>query len=257
MNASELAGLMAGHDWRAVSQAEKTGPPFVAMVKPYLDNPDELQRLLAVDCVAVAGGDEAGGLLLARLDDANQQVRINAVNALHGYPPAGTALLQAYDASRDRYVRQQLALIAGRGDDVPVLELRSRLSLADRDPAMGEASDGLVAALAKREDGAERERFATMLAEARGERVKELIDLCKYIDQPWLVPALRPVLARDEVAVDLSSHRTTLRLRGKDLAVDEIARLTEAELSFEPNGATNYTDAQIVEVERVVEGFRP
>lgn len=257
MTTKEIQTSMAAHDWRLVAQAQNSGPAFVPQVRPFMQSADELQRLLAVDCAVAAGGPDAGEMLLSALQDANEQVRINAVNGLHRVPMPAPRLLKAYDTSRDSFVRQQLALILGRDDSVAEAELRGRLIAADSDRPDTEVVDGLVAALAKHGASAERDRFSLMLRSGRGERIKTLIDYCRYIDQQWLVPALRPVLDRDEMAVDLSSHRTTLRLRGKDLAVDEIARLTGQQFSFTPDGKTNYSSSQVAEVIRFVESYRP
>ncbi|MGH7305503.1 MAG: HEAT repeat domain-containing protein [Candidatus Rokuibacteriota bacterium] len=106
-------------DWEAAEIAGRSGPAIVPQVEPYLRSPDHEIRLLAVDCLAAAGGPQAAQLLIRTLSDGNEQVRGNAVNGLHRNLPVGqeAALLAAWDPSqtRDGDVRQQIPMILGGG----------------------------------------------------------------------------------------------------------------------------------------------
>jgi HEAT repeat protein len=248
MNA-ELMQLMAKKDWRAVEVARTAGPQAVAELEPYLQHRDPAIRALAVDCLNAAGGARVSDLLIQALRDTNEQVRINAIKALHERPPQGReqALLAALDAdrSRDGFVRQQIPMILGRmGARGAIPDLRRRLEAEPRQ----DVKDGFIAGLAKMGDPPAREEFGALLRDARGERTAELMEYVRYLDEPWVIPLLVPVLERREIAVDLSTHRTTLRRRECDLAVDEVLRISKAPFSFALNEIAQYTEAQIAEV---------
>src|ERR1051325_9370899 len=79
---ADMNEMSKNKDWAAVDAAKSAGPALIATVEPYLKNPDEVIRLLAVDCIAAAGGPAAPDLLIRALDDRNEQVRGNAINGL-------------------------------------------------------------------------------------------------------------------------------------------------------------------------------
>ena len=248
---SEIDELITKKDWRAVEVARKSGPPIVTTVEPYLRNQDAVIRLLAVDCISAAGGPNAPPLLINMLKDVNEQVRINSINALHEHPPVGReqALLAAWDAdhTHDGFVRQQIPMILGRMHArATAPDLHHRLAAEARQ----DIKDGLIAGLAKMGDAPARAEFGKMLHDARGKRTAELIEYVKYLDEPWVIPLLVPVLGRRDIAIDLSTHRTSLKRRECDLAVDEVLRISKAKFAFELDEIAQYTDAQIAEVVR-------
>jgi len=249
---ADINAMIKNKDCTAVDAARSAGPAAIGTAEPFLTNADEVIRLLAVDCIAAAGGPAAPDLLIRALDDRNEQVRGNAINGLHAQLPQGRekVLLKKWDDAKDPFVRQQIPMILGRmaaKQNVPELKARQ-----PRDPR-GEVNDGMTAGLAKLGDADARTQFAKMLADAREKRVAVVIGYVQYIDEQWVIPLLLPVLSRREMAVDLSSHRKTLTRRGCDLAVDEVLRISKAKFSFAINPAANYTDAQIAEVTRYVE----
>jgi len=249
---ADINTLIRNKDWTAVDVAKSSGPTALATVEPYLTNLDEVIRLLAVDCIAAAGGPTAPDLLIRALDDRNEQVRGNAINGLHAQLPKGReeVLLKKWDDAKDPFVRQQIPMILGRmqaKQNVPQLKARQ-----SRDPR-GEVVDGMTAGLSKLGDDDARKRFGEMLRDAREKRVAVVIGYVQYIDEQWVIPLLLPVLSRREMAVDLSSHRKKLIRRGCDLAVDEVLRISKAKFSFAIDPAAQYTDAQIAEVTRYVE----
>ena len=95
-----------------------------------------------------------------------------------------------------------------------------------------------------------------LLESARGRRTAELIEYVKYLAEPWVIPLLAPVLERRDIAVDLSSHRTSLYRRECDLAVDEVLRISEAGFSFARNEMVQYTDSQLGETLRYAQAQR-
>jgi hypothetical protein len=248
---SELTQMIANKDWRAVELARTSGPSVVKEIQPYLGNPDPAIRALAVDCLSAAGGPAATDLLIRALSDASEHVRINAINALQGRPPTGreAVLLQVWDAdrTRDGFVRQQIPLLLGRMSARSAIpDLHRRLAAEPRQ----DVKDGLISGLAKLGDGPARIAFGELLRDARGERTAEVMEYVRYLDEPWVIPLLAPVLQRRAMAVDLSSHRKTLQRRECDLAVDEVLRISRASFSFPLNEVALYTDEQIAEVLR-------
>lgn len=252
MNSAEFDRLFKTKDWSAVEVCRRAGPPIVPSVEPHLRDADEVVRLLAVDCIAAAGGPQAPLLLIRALGDANEQVRNNAVNALHQNLPVGqeNKLLAAWDANhtRDGYIRQQIPMILGRmpAAAARLVEIKARIGADPRQ----EVRDGVIAGTAKLGDAFARTRFAELLLEARGKRTAELIEFVKYLDDPWVIRPLAPVLTRKDLAVDLSTHRRELRRRECDLAADEIMRIGKARFSFAANPLAQYSDAQLEEVLR-------
>lgn len=259
MSTTILEPLLMKYDWTAVEIAGRIGPDATMTLRPYLSHEDELIRLLAVDSIIAAGGPETPSLLIKALDDANEQVRINAVNGLHKHLPnkQEAGLLKVWDKTHDTYVKQQIPMVIGRlanRNMIPQLSSRLKNQQANDDQ---EVRDGLIAGLSKLGDPPAQSQFGKLLAEARGERIKELIDLVQYLDEPWIIPHLRPVLIRKEMAVNLSSHRTTVIRRGCDLAVDEVIRLSGEKFSFESSPIAQYSEAQIAEIARYVDQYQP
>jgi hypothetical protein len=245
---SELDQLIGKKDWRATQVARAAGPGIIPSLQSYLNNRDPVIRLLAVDCLAAIGGHGVTQLLISMLGDSNEQVRIDAINALHQNLPLGKerALLAAAEAdhSPDGFVRQQVPMILGRmqaRETIP--ELRHRLT-AEKGQ---DIRDGLIAGMAKMGDAQARVSFGELLHGARGKRTAELIEYVKYLDEPWVIPMLVPVLQRRDIAVDLSTHRKSLHRRECDLAVDEVLRITKAKFSFQLDPIAQYSDTQISE----------
>lgn len=251
MNTTDFDRLFKTKDWTAVEIAQQSGAGIVPAIEPHLRDPDEVVRLLAVDCIAAAGGPRAPMLLLGALNDSNEQVRNNAVNALHRHLPVGheQALIAAWDANRtrDAYVRQQIPMILGRMHaQQRVEDLKIRLK---GDPRQ-EVRDGIIAGASKMGDPQSRGVFGEMLKVARGKRTAELIEFVKYLDDPWVIPLLVPALQRRDMAVDLSTHRHEVHRRDCDLAVDEVIRISKAQFSFPLNPMVQYREDQIAEVMR-------
>jgi HEAT repeat protein len=251
MTAAELDHLFTTKSSKVVEISRQSGPAIVPQVEPYLRNPDYEVRGLAVECIGAAGGPRAPQLLIHALGDANEYVRINAVNALYDHLPVGqeATLFAAWDANRTRdgYVRQQIPLIIGlMKAHQRIGDLKTRLSADSRQ----EVRDGVIAGMAKLGDPAARTSFGAMLRDARGKRTAELIEFVKYEDEPWVIPLLVPVLERHDIAADLSTHRTQVMRRECDLAVDEVIRISKARFSFGIESFAQYRPEQIDEVLR-------
>ena len=251
MTPTDLDRLIKTRNWSAVQLSGQSGPSIVPALEPYLQNSDEVIRLLAVDCIGAAGGPQAPRLLIRALADTNEQVRNDAVNALHHnlQPGHESELLAAWDANRarDTYLRQQIPMILGlMHANQRIADLKARLGADPRQ----DVKDGIIAALAKLGDAPSRDTFGVMLRDARGKRTADLIELVKYLDEPWVIPYLVPVLQRRDIAIDLSTHRKQLMRRECDLAVDEVIRISKAHFSFAVDTTAQYSEAQINEVLR-------
>jgi len=254
---SELEQLILQKDRRAVELAHRGGPRAVAEVEPYLGNVDPAIRVLAVDCLKAAGGAAFPPLMIRALADSNEHVRIKAILALHEHPPQGreAALVRAWDAdhSHDGFVRQQIPMILGRlqaRDTIPAW--RQRLATEP----LADVQDGMIAGMAKMGDPAARAELGKLLETARGRRTAELIEYVKYLAEPWVIPLLAPVLQRRDIAVDLSTHKTSLYRRECDLAVDEVLRISGERFSFARNEIVQYADSQIAEALRYAQAQR-
>jgi len=251
MTTAEFDQLFRAKNPQVIETARLAGPSSIPQIEPYLRNADYVTRLLAVNSIAAAGGPQAPQLLVRALGDSNEQVRDNAVNALHEHLPTGqeTALLSAWDANRTRdgYVRQQIPMVIGRMHKMPEAEqLRARLSADPRQ----EVKDGVIAGMAKLGDPAARTTLAEMLRDARGTRTAELIQFVKYEDEPWVIPLLVPVLQRRDIALRISTHVVEIQRRECDLAVDEVVRISKKQFSFAIDPIGQYQDNQIEEVLR-------
>jgi hypothetical protein len=247
---STIESLVLAGDWDAVERV-RGDPRMVETLKPFLTHDDDIVRLLAVDAISAAGGPGAVDPLLGALADDNEKVAVNAASGLRALPLDGRApsILAAYDKAWNPFVRREVALLLGRcAGDAEREALRTR-----RDAASGGLREAWTAALGRLGDLDAREEFARLLREARGERIRDLVELVRYVDQRWVLPALRPVLERDEIAHDLSTHRTRVVRRGKDLAVDAVLEIGKPELGFRPLPHGQYEPAQVGAVARYLD----
>jgi len=251
MTTAEFDQLFRAKNPQVIQISRQTGPPIVPQIEPYLHNADHTIRLLAVNSIAAAGGPRAPQLLIQALGDSNEQVRNNAVNALHEHLPVGqaAALVAAWDinATRDGYVRQQIPMVLGRMPaEARADMLRPRLAADQR----REVKDGVVAGMAKLGDPPARAAFGEMLRDARGTRTAELMELVEYEGEPWVIPLLVPVLERRDIAYRSTTHVAQYERRECDLAADEVLRISKARFSFDVNTMAQYSDQQIEEVLR-------
>jgi len=252
--ATDIAQMIRNKDWSAVDASAKTGPPAVAVAEPFLKENDPVVRLAAVDSIAAAGGPRAPELLMRMISDKNEQVRMNAISGLHKRPPVGREdeliILWDQNNSRDGYVRQQIPMILaemGAKNKTPALKARS---LSD---TRQEVDDGMTAAVAKLGDDDFRKKQAKKLEVAIGERIAELMPFVEWINEPWVIPMLMPVLKHREIAQILATHISSVERRGCDLAVDAVLAISKAGFTFKLNRGALYTDPQITEVTRYVE----
>jgi HEAT repeat protein len=249
MSAADFDQLFRTKNPQVVDEARTAGPIAIAAIEPHLRDADYVVRLLAVQSVGAAGGPQAPPLLIRALADPNEQVRDNAVNALHERLPTGqqAALAEAWDKNqtRDGYVRQQIPMVVGRLRDHTAIEAwRLRLPRDGRQ----QVKDGVIAGLAKLGDEPARTVLGDMLRDARDKRTAEVMELALYEDEPWVIPKLVPVLQRRGIALRIATHIKTIERRECDLAVDAVLQISRKPFGFPLNSGGQYTDAQINEV---------
>jgi len=249
MSAADIAQLFLAKDPQVIEEARTAGPAAIAAIEPHLRNADYVVRLLAVQAIGAAGGPQAPPLLIRALADPNEQVRDNAVNALHERLPTGqqAALLDAWDKNqtRDGYVRQQIPMVVGRLQDRSAIDSwRLRLLRDGRQ----QVKDGVIAGLAKLGDEPSRTDLGELLRDARDKRTAEVMELAIYENEPWVIPKLVPVLQRRGIAVRIATHIKTIERRECDLAVDAVLQISRRPFSFPLSTGGQYTDAQINEV---------
>ncbi|MGE0712401.1 MAG: hypothetical protein AB7N76_32930 [Planctomycetota bacterium] len=232
MSAADLRRQLEAGEWDACQLAQELGPAALAELGPWLEHEDPLRRLLAVDCANEAGG-EVWELLYARLADADAQVRMHATKGLlRRPPPAAQAarLLQLFDASRDPFVRNALPRVAAQAG-------QERGPWAKRLDDLDHASEGLLVALARQGDRAARSRFVALVRRVHGRRVREMAELARWIDQPWVLWGFLGHLDSDEIAEDVGHHTEECLRRAADVAVDLVLHFAQGELEV-PAGSS-------------------
>lgn len=243
----ELNQLLEAADSAAVARVGELGEQALPALETRLEHPDSDVRFLVVECLAALGGPAAARLLLPKIEDSSGEIRLEAVNSLlelEPVPGLASELAALYDRVRDGFLRRQLGLVLGR---LEPQESRSRLAgrLVDTDLAR----DGLVAGLARQGDPSARRRLGELLVAAEGERVAEVLSLFRYVGRPEYTVDLLPLIEREEVVADLSSHLHTILRRACDLGIEEFLRLRPGELSFGFRPVhEQYTYTELVEI---------
>lgn len=251
-----LQRLIALRNWQAVEVARKAGPSATATAGEAISNPDSEIRFIALNCVLAAGGPEASRHLLKALTDDDEQIRATAAKALLDHPPKGleAEAVAIWQRQPDPTVRYYLALSLGLTGDLSRLTLKGYLtSLPPDQPAS--TRDSLIGALVRQKDVDGKRAMKGILLEARGNRVAQVLEVFRYVDDAAHLKMLRPLLDRQEDAVDLSNHAIEFKRRACDLAVDEVARLAPGKLSFPRDTAKRYTPMEVSEAAKLLDGL--
>jgi len=244
---ADLEKLIRQQDWIAVDVARAGGAGTIPRLEPFLADKEPNIRVLAVDCLGAVGGPRAQELLVNALNDRYEQVRANAVSALHDHPPVGREreLGTIFDRTvKDPFVRQQIPMIMGRlSSPLALSEIANRTDI-DRSP---DVQDGIISGRAKLGDKTGREQFARLVRDAAGLRAGRFMDFIRYENDPWILPLLSLWIDRRDIAQRLSTHVSAVERRACDLAVDETLRLTagKKEFPFGPKPAAQYQDGEI------------
>lgn len=247
---ADLDKLFQRMDWDAVDAAKAEGEKAIPRIEPYLKDAEAHRRTLAVDCLGAIGGAKAQELLVRALSDQYEQVRANAVAALHENPPVGREkeLGRAFDrTTKDNFIRQQIPMILGRiGTPEALGEIANRAN-TDLHP---EVQDGIISGRAKAGDQPGREQFAGLMRAAEGRRIGELMAFVKYENDAWILPLLNLWINRTEVSQVISTHVKHIERRACDLAVDETLRLNSGKREFQvkPRPAEQYKPTELGEI---------
>jgi len=241
----------------ATLTARQIGPSANIELIKLTRNDDAKVRLIAAYCLDETGGPDAA-IAFARLAlDNDGQVRGAALGGLHHHyaqvPPVN--LLEAFDQSPVPYVRQQLMLIAAKVPGVTTAEIQKRHD-AEKDP---QAKEGLVVALSERGVVPAQAEFTRALHAAKGRDLARYLDYAGSIAQPWLLPALLPILDDKTPLVWIGVDgipNLPETLRACDIAVNLVAKISGRRFSFEVAGNVNYTDPQIAEVKAFLQQQR-
>lgn len=252
MSATTLVAQIKAGSPEAQATASSLGQDALPAVTPLVDDADPEVRILALACLNIIGGPMVPTIALRKVGDEDDQVVGEALQVLQGHPPAGHAadLLTLYREAGDGFVRERLALIAGRL--APQIDVIPWRKLWREAPAGSELERNLLAAVARMGDADARRAFADRLHASRGSESAEWLDLALYLDNGWVVPELVALLDRTETAVELAPDRNdTLPLRVCDLAADTILNLTGASVSFDTGRTTPYTPEELRQVRAV------
>jgi hypothetical protein len=239
-------------DYGAQATAVRLGAAASPLIRPLAADPDREVRLLAFVCLDLAGGPDAIAAAFDGLRDTDQQVRSRAVMLLLNHPPKEEQkkLLAAFKASKDQFVRSRLPLVAGRL--APEISPRDWVVLLplDTDP---EVQHGLHLGLARMGDQGSRDWFLQGLKAAHGYDLSSWLEDAEYIDQPWVLPSLVPLLDRTERALDVMPDDGQNRyLRACDLAAKTIITITHAKVSFPFPRPSQLSSIELEEVKRLV-----
>lgn len=250
----DLKELLEAADSGAIKLARDQGAESLKTIKPFLDRDDSEQRFLAIECLVAVSGEEVPPLLLRCVLDDEREVRGEAANALLENLPSGKAheVAVAFDASKDPRVRQRLALVLGRLNTP-----QARSELASRLKGFDQVYDGLVAAAARQGDHESRVRLARLLAQARGERIQDALNLWTYVEDPGLLHQLRPLLDRMEVALEVVTHIKSFSRRGCDLAIDLVLEHLPKQFIFDAKPGEHYPPHEVNLVRDFLDTIQP
>lgn len=245
-----LEKMILEKDLAAVDLARQLGSSAGESAKRLFTNGDAAVRRLAIHSAYEAGTRDLSSAVAPLLTDDSPSVRTAVLVVLRKrmdskiYPE----LLEIFPRIPDADDRMQLALIIGDISGARIADLK-KLRDEESHPA---AREGCLVALAKLGDVPSEHQFLDALDEARGQTLKRYLDHAEYIAQPWLLPGLARLLNNPEPLVFIGSFHVSGPgpdyLRVCDLAVDLIAKISNARFSFATGGAVNYTGSQLEEV---------
>jgi hypothetical protein len=239
-------------DYGAQATTVRLGAAASPLIRPLAADPDREVRLLAFVCLDLAGGPDAIAAAFDGLRDADEQVRSRAVMLLLNHPPKAQErqLLAAFRASKDPFIRSRLPLVAGRL--APEISARNWLVLLSLDTD-ADVQHGLRLGLARMGDQASRDWFLQGLKAAHGYDLRSWLEDAEYLDDPWVLPGLAPLLDRTERAMDVMPHDGQNRyLRACDLAAKTIITITRAKVSFPFPRPSQLSSSELEEVKKLL-----
>lgn len=233
----------------AVNLAKEIGSSATPRLKPLATNSDSGVRLIALDCLYYTGGEGVAEIFINGLTDESPTTSAAAANGLRNHLNSGIypELLEVYNKVEDPQRRNDIALMLGKIESAKVGDLKEKYE--KESDAL--AKEGLTAALGKLGDGDSKTEFLKNLQSVKERDLKRYFDYVEYINQPWATRGLSPILNDKSdllrIGVDAMPGFVPEYLRACDLALNLIVKLTRAKLSFNVDGKTNYSDAQLQE----------
>lgn len=253
------------------SAIAEAGPEALPLIAPFVSDPDEDARRLAVDLAATIGSPDAGPILIRGLGDAAADVRERAARGLFGADAvepsaeARDALVAAIERG-DRDAAVLLLLGEYPGDATVVTTLRGvrdgneggLSKLEDWGPAVPTSLPAAVA-LSRVGDGADRVALLERVETASSDEKVFLLDAIEEIDDPAVLHAVAGAALGDEteIAGGVPSGPGGPRRRVCDLAVDALVERLDLEVDFELNDAGRYSDEQANQVRSAIRGSIP
>ena len=207
---------------------------------------------LALLCIESAGGTRGGRVLGTALNDSSADVRMVASQALgrRPFPDALPYLLSAVRTSADPAIRRNCALAAGMIPGASASKL-GESSRAEKDP---EVQMALVQARARLGDGEARREFLAGLTSAQGQVRAAWLERCRYVGQPWVLPALASWVDDTHPAVRIGADGVPgpQYLRVCDVVINLAASVGRPRWNFKTGPAKNYSEEDRKEARRVL-----
>jgi len=231
--------------------ARLAGASAIPILLDHLKAESPRERALTLECLAEIKGDEAIKALVKGLEDSDVHVRNKAVRLLHRVhgPMAIPGLRKLVVQSPDEWVRGNAALILGKLDDSgAVMAIKKQLSAE----ANSDTAQQMTLAIARLEDGKEREKvLERLLSDNPRERYNAIADL-EYLSNPALVSHLIPLFSDTREVVNVGTEPFPVWHRVCDRAVDAVKTLTGTPLPFSTGGRT-YSPEEIQEARDLVQ----
>jgi HEAT repeat protein len=249
-----LSARIREKDWSASLQAREEGLPAAGGLAALTADRDPEIRELALLCLDEIGGPDAERCFAVALLDRHPQVRSAAMRGMLHHATSGSvqALKNAYDQSPEPLVRENVMLALGKIEGMEAGSLRRRFERETSE----DVRDAARAALARLGDADARKEFSARLVASSGALRVRMLELGKYILQPWLAPALPALMDDESPAIRIGGHgfpEIPEYLRVCDVAVNLLGAIEKLSLSFDLKPNVQYTEAQRNEIRRLME----
>lgn len=215
--------------------AKAAGPSAIPLLKKRFLSEHPLERSLVLECFAEIRGDEAILALVRGLEDDEFDVRKTAVILLHGVhgPVAVPRLRELLSLSPDEWVRGNAALILGKLDDAGAISLLRERASVEPDP---EAGRQMRLAVARLEDGKEREAVVKRVSGPNARDRYKAIDDFEYVGRPDLLVHLLPLLSDAREVRNVGTEPFPVWHRVCDRAVEAVAAIGGKPFPFQVGG---------------------
>ncbi|HFQ81471.1 MAG TPA: hypothetical protein ENK33_08890 [Desulfobacterales bacterium] len=245
----ELKNMIAQGDWKAVELAKQMGEAAWPTVKQGAKMAGFQSRQISMVCAGQLGGEAAGEILLAGLNDKHINVSLTAAGQLSKNPPASAlhGILNELAACSEENICALLALSAGRlpGE----ASTKALLGLVGGDDDVAKNAQLALAKLGQPEYlKAHLSKLAAKSPHTRYEALAQLV----YIDNAELAENAKQLLSDKEVAVIIGTQYNPRYRRVCDQAVDTLIALLKLTPPFATGAERIYTDEQLLQIKNLV-----